>query len=51
MLAVSEGAVEKVFAILEMCCNLLKELVKIVGKLRKVLAFSEGAVKKAMAIL
>jgi hypothetical protein len=27
----------------------VKELLKIVGKLRKVLAFSEGAVKKAMA--
>ena len=49
MLAFPEGAVEKVLVSLEMCCHLLKELVKIVGKLRKVLAFSEGAVKKAMA--
>jgi len=37
VLAVPEGAVEKVLASLEMCCHLLKELVKIVGKLRKVL--------------
>ena len=48
MLAVSEGTVKKEFAILEMCCHLLKELVKMVGKLRKVLAFLEGAVTKVV---
>ena len=37
----------KVFAILEMCWHSLKELLKkSVGKLRYVLAFTEGAVKK-----
>ena len=36
----------KVFAILEMCWHLLKKLLKSVGKLRHVLAFTEGAVKK-----
>jgi len=41
-----EGAVKKVLASLEKCCHSLKELIKNVGKLRKVLAFPEGAVKK-----
>jgi hypothetical protein len=39
-----EGAIKKVFASLEMCWHSLKELSKIFGKLRNVLAFAEEAV-------
>jgi len=45
VLAVPEEAVKKVLASLEKCCHSLKELIKNVGKLRKVLAFPEGAVE------
>jgi len=41
-----EGAVKKVLASLEKCWHLLKELLKSVGKLRKVLQFPERAGKK-----
>ena len=51
MLAVSEGAVKKVFAILEMCWHLLKELVKIVSKLRNMPAFPKLVVKKVLSII
>ena len=44
VLAFPEGAGKKVFASLEMCWHSLKELSKIFGKLRNVLAFAEEAV-------
>ena len=46
MLAFVEGAVKRVLASLEKCWHSQKERVKSVGKLRKVLAFAKGAVKK-----
>jgi len=49
VLAVLEGAVKKVFAILEMCWHLLKKLIKIVSKLRNMPAFPELVVKKVLA--
>jgi len=46
VLTFPEGADKKVLARLENCWHLLKELLKSVGKLRKVLQFPERAVKK-----
>jgi len=40
---------KKRFASLEMCWHSQKNLLKNVGKLRKVSAFDEGAVKKVFA--
>jgi len=40
-----------VLASLEMCWHSLKEQVKSVGKLRNVLAFAEGAVKRVLPSL
>ncbi len=51
MLAFPEGAGKKVFASLEMCWHSLTEVLKSIGKLRKVLAFALGAVKKVLASL
>jgi hypothetical protein len=42
--AFAEGSIKKVLANLEMCWHSLKELSKIFGKLRNVLAFAEEAV-------
>ncbi len=41
MLAFAEGAGKKVFASLEILLTSRKELLKSIGKLRKVLAFAE----------
>ena len=51
MSAFDEGAVKKVFASVEECWHIQKELLKNVSKRRKVLAFADGAVKKVFASL
>jgi hypothetical protein len=51
VLAFAEGAGKKVFASLEILLTSRKELLKSIGKLRKVLAFAEGVVKKVLASL
>ena len=51
MLAFAEEAAKKVLASLDMCLHLERKLLKIVGKLRKVLAFAEGVVEKVLARL
>jgi len=50
VLAFLKGSVKKVLAGLEieMCLHLLKELLKSVGKRRKVLAYADAAVKKCL---
>ena len=48
MLTFAEEANKKVLASLEVCWHSQKERLKSVGKLGKVLAFAEGAVKKSV---
>jgi hypothetical protein len=48
VLVFPEGAFKKMLASVEKCWHMLMELLKSVCKLRRVLAFSEGAVKKVV---
>ena len=51
MFAFVEGVVKKVLANVEKCWHMLMQLLKSVCKLRRVLAFPEGAVKKVFKYL